>query len=177
MLCVRRALVRRIFADSLRRRSRESFFLGRYIRVALGLFVLVTKRFFAAHLPLFDATMPRRYARSDARDGDATSVDVQTRHPALKPRVSASACTIFCAGARGRGSAIRKKAKVFSKKNLFIFSVFLLLSSSDRGHEEAVRDPGRSPCALDLHSPEPSRHHVTSCISMNFYLLAIKPLI
>ena len=76
MLCVRRALVRRIFADSLRRRSRESFFLGRYIRVALGLFVLVTKRFSPRHLPLFDATMPRRYARSDARDGDATSVDV-----------------------------------------------------------------------------------------------------
>ena len=32
--------------------------------------------------------MPRRYARPDACDGDATSFDVQTHHPALKPRVS-----------------------------------------------------------------------------------------
>jgi hypothetical protein len=46
-------------------------------------------------LPLFDATTPRRYARSDARDGDATSVDIRTRHPAPERRAFASACTIF----------------------------------------------------------------------------------
>ena len=29
-----------------------------------------------------------------------------------------------------------------------------------RGQKEAVRDPGRSPCAPDLHLPKPSRHDV-----------------
>ena len=55
----------------------------------------------------------------------------------------------------------------------FSFDLFFFIGY----RKGAVRDPGRSPCALDLNSPEPSRHHVTLCISMNFYLLAIKPLI
>ena len=45
--------------------------------------------------------MPRLNARSDARDGGATSSDIRTRHPALEPRVSASACTDL------RGNAMR----------------------------------------------------------------------
>ena len=61
-------------------------------------------------------------------------------------------------------------------KNKIIF-VLLYLSSSDGDRRRAVRDPGCSTCTPDLHSPEPSRHHVALCISMNFYILAIKPLI
>ena len=52
--------------------------------------------------------MPRLNARSDARDGDATSSDIRTRHPALEPRVSASACTYLRGNAMRWGSAIRK---------------------------------------------------------------------
>ena len=60
-------------------------------------------RFSTRALPLFDATMPRRHARPDARDGDAASVDMRTRHPALERRAFASACTIF------RGNAARRR--------------------------------------------------------------------
>ena len=56
---------------------------------------------------LFEATMPRLNARSDARDGGATSSDIRTRHPALEPRVSASACTDLRGNAMRWGSAIR----------------------------------------------------------------------
>jgi len=38
--------------------------------------------------------MPRRHARPDARDGDATSVDIRTPNTALERRAFASACTI-----------------------------------------------------------------------------------
>ena len=51
--------------------------------------------------------MPRLNARSDARDGDATSSDIRTRRPALKTRVSASACTHLRGNAMRWGSAIR----------------------------------------------------------------------
>ena len=51
--------------------------------------------------------MPRLNARSDARDGCATSSDIRTRHPALEPRVSASACTHLRGNAMRWGSAIR----------------------------------------------------------------------
>jgi len=51
--------------------------------------------------------MPRLNARSDARDGGATSSDIRTRHPALEPRVSASACTYLRGNAMRWGSAIR----------------------------------------------------------------------
>ena len=60
---------------------------------------------------LFEATMPRLNAHSDARDGHATSSDIRTRHPALGPRVYASACTILRGNAMRRGSAIRKGQK------------------------------------------------------------------
>jgi len=53
-----------------------------------------SRRIFSRHLPLFDATMPRRHARPDARDGDATSVDIRTHHLALERRAFASACTL-----------------------------------------------------------------------------------
>jgi hypothetical protein len=51
--------------------------------------------------------MPRLNARSDARDGGVTSSDTRTRHPALKTRVSASACTHLRGNAMRWGSAIR----------------------------------------------------------------------
>jgi hypothetical protein len=86
--------------------AKGRFVLGRYIRVAVGLFVLVTKRFSPRHLPLFEATMPRRYARSDVRDSDTTSVDVQARRPALKPRVSRSASLVRRVTRRGSRIAI-----------------------------------------------------------------------
>ena len=54
---------------------------------------------------LFEATMPRRYARSDVRDSDTTSVDIQTHYCALKLRVSRSASLIRRVTPRGRGSA------------------------------------------------------------------------
>jgi hypothetical protein len=38
--------------------------------------------------------MPRRHARPDARDGDATSVDIRTHNFALERRAFASACAI-----------------------------------------------------------------------------------
>ena len=50
--------------------------------------------------------MPRRYARPDARDGDATSFDVQTHHPALKPRVSRSTSLVRRVTPRGSRIAI-----------------------------------------------------------------------
>ena len=55
--------------------------------------------------------MPRLNAHSDARDGHATSSDIRTRHPALVPRVYASACTDLRGNAMRRGSAIRKGQK------------------------------------------------------------------
>jgi hypothetical protein len=55
---------------------------------------------------LFEATMPRRYARPDARGSDTTSFDVQTHHPALKLRVSRSASLIRRVTPRGRGSGV-----------------------------------------------------------------------
>ena len=56
---------------------------------------------------LFEATMPRVDVCSDARDGDATSSDIRNRRPALKTRVSASACTDIRGNAMRWGSAIR----------------------------------------------------------------------
>ena len=73
-----------------------------------------------------------------------------------------------------------------NQKSLKMLIIFLIiyfrpscshLSSSDGDRKRAVRDPGRSPCAPDLHLPKPSRHRVLSCIYINFYPLAIKPLI
>ena len=55
---------------------------------------------------LFEATMPRRYARSDVRDSDTTSVDIQTHYRALKLRVSRSASLIRRVTPRGRGSGV-----------------------------------------------------------------------
>ena len=60
--------------------------------------------------------MPRLNARSDARDGGATSSDIRTRHPALEPRVSASACTDLRGNAMRRGSAIRKGQKFLVRR-------------------------------------------------------------
>ena len=65
--------------------------------------------FFTTPRPLlFEATMPRLNARSDARDGGAPTSDIRTRRPALEPRVSASACTDLRGNAMRWGSAIRK---------------------------------------------------------------------
>ena len=50
--------------------------------------------------------MPRLNARPDARDGGATSFDVQTHHPALKPRVSRSTSLVRRVTPRGRGTRI-----------------------------------------------------------------------
>ena len=55
---------------------------------------------------LFEATMPRRYARSDVRDSDTTSVDIQTHYLALKLRVSMSVSLIRRVTPRGRGSGV-----------------------------------------------------------------------
>ena len=51
---------------------------------------------------LFEATMPRRYARSDVRDSDTTSVDIQNHYPALKLRVSMSTSLVQRVAARFR---------------------------------------------------------------------------
>jgi len=50
--------------------------------------------------------MPRLNASPDARDGDATSFDVQTHHPALKPRVSRSTSLVRRVTPRGSRIAI-----------------------------------------------------------------------
>ena len=72
--------------------------------------------------------MPRVDVCSDARDGDATSSDIQTRRPALKTRVSASACTDIRGNAMRWGSAIRNGQNLVVKESkqqglsLLIFS-------------------------------------------------------
>jgi hypothetical protein len=76
--------------------------------VAPGAKELISPDAFSPPYPLlFEATIPRRYARSDARDGGAPTSDIRTRHPALEPRVSASACTDLRGNAMRWGSAIR----------------------------------------------------------------------
>ena len=50
--------------------------------------------------------MPRRYTRSDVRDSETTSFDVQTHHPALKPRVSRSTSLVRRVTPRGSRIAI-----------------------------------------------------------------------
>ena len=115
----RRVCVVRSCAVSLLPRSagdlaKGRFFLGRYIRVAFGLFVLVTKRFSPRHPLLFEATMPRRYARSDVHDSDTTSVDIQNHYPAPKPRVSRSASLIRRVTLCGRGSGVFRDREFFA---------------------------------------------------------------
>ena len=67
---------------------------------------------------LFEATMPRLNARSDARDGGATSSDIRTRYPALETRVSASACTHLRGNAMRWGSAIGKGQNLVVRRTL-----------------------------------------------------------
>jgi hypothetical protein len=55
---------------------------------------------------LFEATMPRRYTRPDARGSDTTSVDIQNHYPALKPRVSRSTSLVRRVTPRGSRIAI-----------------------------------------------------------------------
>ena len=103
----RRALFSAVTPRGLRSRILlEHVGRGRTLRtVNLG---LISPDAFSPPYPLlFEATMPRLNARSDARDGDATSSDIRTRHPALETRVSASACTHLRGNAMRWGSAIR----------------------------------------------------------------------
>ena len=70
-------------------------------------FALQTFMCFSVCYPLlFEATMPRRYTRPDARASDTTSVDIQIHYPAMKLRVSRSASLIRRVTPRGSGSGV-----------------------------------------------------------------------
>ena len=62
--------------------------------------------------------MPRRYARSDVRASDTTSVDIQNHYPALKLRVSRSASLIRRVTPRGRGSGVFREHRFPSLESL-----------------------------------------------------------
>ena len=80
--------------------------IGFFNRHYIHQFALQTFMCFSVWPLLFEATMPRRYARSDVRDSDTTSVDIQTHYRALKLRVSRSASLIRRVTPRGRGSGV-----------------------------------------------------------------------